>query len=239
MAADSSSGAGRFEQEGLDAVLAAAGGVARHARRRQQQDRRLRPPGQRRQGARGIEAVHARHGEIEHDAVDRARLGSSRTRPAPRAPLACATTSQPQRSNRRPRMAWLVALSSMHMMVRPASEGARWSVAAAAGGRCRGCRAAHRQRQPDRERAALADHAVDGDAAAHQVDQAARDRQSQAGAAEAPGGRAVGLAKGGEDRLPAGRRRCRCRCRARRWRWRRGRPGGLRRARRPPPRRRW
>ena len=51
------------------------------------------------------------------------------------------------------------------------------------------------------ERAALTLDALDPDAAAHQLDQPARDRQTEARAAKAAGRRGVGLGEGLEDGL--------------------------------------
>ena len=65
-----------------------------------------------------------------------------------------------------------------------------------------------------------------------------RDRQAQPGPAVLPGGRAVGLLEGREDRAPASRPGCRCRCRHGEAERHVGRPpfGGPPRRRRPPRR---
>ena len=58
---------------------------------------------------------------------------------------------------------------------------------------------ARRQRQLEAEAAAAARHRGGGEHAAHRVHQRPADRQAQPGAAEAPGGRAVGLLERLED----------------------------------------
>ena len=62
------------------------------------------------------------------------------------------------------------------------------------------------------EGAAHPGRAVDADVAAHQLRQAAGDRQPEAGAAVLARGRGVGLLEGLEQPLPGSPARCRCRC---------------------------
>jgi hypothetical protein len=56
------------------------------------------------------------------------------------------------------------------------------------------------ERQQEEELGALPDRARDADLAPHRLDEALADRQPEAGAAEAPRRRLVGLREGGEDR---------------------------------------
>ncbi len=73
-------------------------------------------------------------------------------------------------------------------------------------------RAAERHREEEARAAARL--ALDADLAAHQVDELLRDREAEAGAAEAARGRAVGLRERLEEPRLRLARRCRCRCRA-------------------------
>ena len=77
------------------------------------------------------------------------------------------------------------------------------------------CGSTTSRRQPDRERGALSQLALDRDVAAHHPAEAAADRQPEAGAAELARRRGVGLREGLEQLAPSAPASCRCRCRSR------------------------
>ena len=124
--------------------------------------------------------------------------------------LACADVARPIARACATAIIMLTGLSSTISTRAPAQRGrsSRRSVPADAGAarRCAGSGSSAQKRLPSPGRA------VDADLAAHQLRQLAADRQAQAGAAEAPRGRLVGLRERLEQARLRRRRRCPGRC---------------------------
>ncbi len=186
----------RLDQMVRHAQRAAPGRVAGPPIRRQHQDRGAGDAVARLQLADQGEAVHARHVHVDQQDVEALAVvaGGLNSRSAA-SPSDAIVTSTFQPRSTSARMRRLVSLSSTTSARQPATR----SAAAASASPGERARIGDGQSQREAERAALARRALDADRAAHQPDDAVRDGQAEAGAAEAPRRRAVLLGERLED----------------------------------------
>ena len=197
--------ANRFRQRAVDVQLAASREVARPSRRRQHDDGRRARAGSCLMLLDQHEAVHGRHLAIDEQQRHRLRGRAPTGSPV--------QTARPERPSRPSpiRSASLPGCGGSSVVVH--DQRAQTTSAAMPAGGSSGVPLGRLQQRREVERAAVSLLALDPDAAAHQLDQALRDRQAEAGAAVLPGRRAVGLGELLEDQRLLARRGCRCRCR--------------------------